>query len=116
MLDRDAFHNAADTLAAQPSFEPVMQRLAGATVNTFSDQWMLNRLIRDSARFALLAVLLDLHHRRAQPSGGITMARVLRQFARGSAQGPQAHLAGAGRVKAMLAMLALLPGVGAIAD
>jgi len=112
MLDRDAFHNAADTLAAQPGFEPVMQRLAGAAVNTFSDQWML----RDSARFALLAVLPDLHHRRAQPSGGITVARVLRQFARGSAQGPQAHLAGAGGVKAMLAMLALLPGVGAIAD
>lgn len=103
-LDRVALHAAADRLRAAPTFAGTPERFADLVLTTFETSWVLNKLMREAPRFALVAMVMYLHHRRGRGEIGVTYSRLKALFEAGSTTGV---LATPTRIKAMLALARL---------
>jgi hypothetical protein len=105
-LDRAALEAQAQQLMASPHFDAQRRHFAQAKLGTFSRNWVLDRVMRDDGRFAMLAFLLYLHH-HAQHTGGITYSGLLALFAHGSSL-PGGALASPTRIKALLGIARMM--------
>jgi hypothetical protein len=100
-LDRARLHAEADRLRASANFAGAPERFATTVLSTFETHWLLNKLMREAPRFALIAMVMYLHHRRGRGEPGVTYSRIKALFEAGSDSGV---LASPTRIKAMLAL------------
>jgi hypothetical protein len=104
-LSRARLYAKARELRSHPNMDDAQRAYADNAITTFQSQWLLNKLMRESGRYAFLIFVIGLHHTRdkTDPAAGITYSRLMQLFARGS-------LASSRRLKAML-VLARLGGL-----
>ncbi len=107
-LDRQALALQAAQLQAQPDFTGVCHQFATQLQAAYQNSWALNRVMREHARFALVAFVMYLHHQAGRSEPGVTYSRVVQLFAAGQ-QAQVGALATPTRIKAMLS-LAVLTG------
>ena len=105
-LDRSALEAQAQQLVASTQFDAQRCHFAQAKLGAFSRNWVLDRVMRDDGRFAMLAFLLYLHH-HAPHTGGITYSGLLALFAHGSKL-PGGALASPTRIKALLGIARMM--------
>lgn len=112
-LDRVTLHAEARALVQHPKFIVARQSFAQTMGVALAGQWVLHKVLRGDAQFALLACILHLHHRRnpAVPESGVTAQRILELFASGASHGSESVLASPTRIKSMLALTRFTKGL-----
>jgi hypothetical protein len=100
-LDRPALYAHVDHALTLPGFHDACRGFAENMLAAYSSNWLLNKIAREVPRFALMAFVMYLHHRRGLDGPGVTYTRIQELYARGSVVG---ILASPTRVKAMLGL------------
>lgn len=98
-LDRVALHASAHKLQEQTAFAEAAKQFACNMLHAFQSHRAVSQLMNQHGRFAFLAFVLALHHRRNpdNPASGVTYTRIKQLFA--------VHdLASPTRIKAMISL------------
>lgn len=98
-LNRQALYDHADQSLLTPGFHDACRGFAENMLASYESNWLLNRIVREIPRFALMGFVMYLHHRRGIDEPGVTYTRIQDLYAMGSNAG---ILASPTRVKAML--------------
>jgi hypothetical protein len=106
IAEADSLQNHRRFLTARYFFSKTMGK-------AFAGQWVLHKVLRGDAQFALLASILHLHHRRdpLRPETGATTQNIIELFARATAHDPDSQLASRTRIKTMLTIVRYTGGV-----
>jgi hypothetical protein len=112
-LDKAALLQAAKSLQGHPQFAAARHAFTHSMGECRAGPWLLHKVLRGDAQFALLATILHLHHYRDPntPESGVTTKRIIDIFARGAAHGPHCALASPTRIKTMLAVIRYTQGI-----
>jgi hypothetical protein len=61
-LDRQALVNAASQLQRSSGFDMLMHSFATHVQAAYQSSWAINRVMREHARFAMMCMVMHLHH------------------------------------------------------
>ena len=98
-LNRQALYGHADQFLLSADCHDACRGFAENMLSCYESSWLLNRIVREIPRFALMGFVMYLHHRRDIDELGVTYTRIQELYALGYNAG---ILASPSRVKAML--------------